>query len=423
MDMKFRSLSKIIDQIQKGERGRLLVLTGARQTGKTTLAKRMFPDYPLLSMEDPHVRVEFEKLSSRDWATRYPRAVIDEIQKLPSLFEVIKACYDTYPETRYLLLGSSQILLLKKVKESLAGRVTIQELFPLTLPEILSRSWEDEAASGKIVRIARAEDKAEILSGMQEELSTNENFSKSVVAWQKYLRIGGMPALYNPSFSEEDLRGWMEDYLLTYLQRDLSDLAQMDRLEPFVKSQKALALKSSQTVNFSDLARLSDISPPTARRFLQYMELSYQILQLPAYFQNEEKRLSKMPKIHFIDPGIRRGILKKTGEVEGNEFESAVVSEIYKQLKMSRVPCSLYHLRTADQREVDLLIEMEHGIIAVECKMTNRVSKGDFRHLAGLSRILTKPILAGLVVAEEPRVQIWDREIPLISLPAPYLLS
>lgn len=421
--MKYRYCSKKIKDLHFSSRGRLLVLTGARQTGKTTLARRIFSEHHYLSMEDPHVRVEFEKLSAGDWATRYPVAIIDEIQKLPSLFEVIKACYDTHPGVRYLLLGSSQILLLKKVRESLAGRAAIQELFPLTLPEILSQSWEEEAPISCLLQLVPLKKKSEILALLKKELSTDPRFSRALAAWERYLKIGGMPALYDPSFSDEDIFGWIDDYLLTYLQRDLSDLAQMERLEPFVKCQKALAAKSGRPLNLSELARLAEVSPPTAGKFLQYMEISYQTSTLPAYFRNEEKRLSKMPKVHFLDPGIRRGLLKRRGDIDGHEFESAVVAEIYKQFKTMKLPVSLYHLRTADGREVDLLIELEEGFIAIECKLAGQVVKSDFRHLMGLEKMLDKPLLLGLVVSQEPRVHIWDEETPLVSLPAPFLLS
>ncbi|MBI2981035.1 MAG: ATP-binding protein [Deltaproteobacteria bacterium] len=421
--MKYRYLSENIKQIQSGPRGRLLVLTGARQTGKTTLVRHLFPGHHYLSMEDPHVRVEFERLSASDWAVRYPSAIIDEVQKLPSLFEVLKAAYDSYPDVRYLLLGSSQILLLKKVRESLAGRVAIQELFPLTLPEILSESREDKSPPSRLLKLVGTKEKKEIISILQQEVSADSRFAKAQEAWGLFLNRGGMPALYNPDFSEGDLKGWMEDYLLTYLQRDLSDLAQLERLEPFVKCQRALAARSGRMVNFAELARLAEVSPPTARKFLQYMELSYQTILLPAYFKNEDKRLSKMPKIHFLDPAVRRGLLRRQGEIDGLEFESSVVAEVYKQIKTFRIPASLYHLRTVDGREIDLILETEEGFIAIECKLTGQVAKSDFRHLVGLEGILGKPLLAGIVVSQEPRIKVWDNDLCLISVPAAYLLT
>ena len=110
-----------------------------------------------------------------------------------------------------------------------------------------------------------------------------------------------MPAIAGPDWSLEDGRDWLKDYRKTYLERDLLDLARLDRLEPFARAQKAAALRSSQPVNFADLARLSDVSAPTAKQFMRYLEMSYQVFWLPAWSRNLEKRLSKRPKLHFVD--------------------------------------------------------------------------------------------------------------------------
>jgi len=227
-----------------------------------------------------------------------------------------------------------------------------------------------------------------------------------------------MPPIYSEEFDEEDKYQWLNDYQSTYLQRDLSDLVQLDRLEPFIRCQQAMALKNGQLVNFSEIARLANVSAPTAGRFFQYLEISYQVIMLPAFYRNREKRLSKMGKLHFIDSGIRRGILKKRGAIEGHEFESTIVSEIYKQIKTQKLPVSLYHLRTFDGREIDLLIELEDYYLAIECKMTDKVTSRDFKNFKNLQEILDKPLLAGLVVSHDSLIQIVDEKIPLLSIPA-----
>ena len=155
---------------------------------------------------------------------------------------------------------------------------------------------------------------------------------------------------------------------------------------------------------------------------MQYLEISYQILLLPAWFRNPEKRLMKQPKLHFLDPGVRRAILGKQGAIDGAEFESGVVAEIYKQCRNARLPVSFWYLRTADGREVDLLIEREDGFIGVEVKQTGRVGPSDFRHLRGLEQILDKPLLLGLVVSNDSRFRKGDG-LPLWNAAAPQLLS
>jgi predicted AAA+ superfamily ATPase len=139
--MKNRQMINRIQIRSNSKFGRIIVLTGARQTGKTTLVKRAFSDFQFISIEDPVVVEEYKKLSASQWSLLYPKAILDEVQKEPRIVESIKAVYDQFPETKYILLGSSQILLLPKIRESLAGRCQILELYPLTLPELMTNSW------------------------------------------------------------------------------------------------------------------------------------------------------------------------------------------------------------------------------------------------------------------------------------------
>jgi len=138
--MKNRTLKSRLRRRAASRLGRLIVLTGARQTGKTTLIRQCFPDVPYISLDDPTTRPSFSRLSAAEWLEAYPQAILDEVQKAPSLVETVKAVYDESPEARYFLLGSSQILLLSRVRESLAGRAAIEELWPLTLPEMATSS-------------------------------------------------------------------------------------------------------------------------------------------------------------------------------------------------------------------------------------------------------------------------------------------
>lgn len=131
--MKNRKIASAILRKHGSKTGHIVVFTGARQTGKTTLARKLFPGYEYISVEDPVMRGQYARLTARQWESLYPFAVLDEVQKEPALIESIKSVYDQWPDPKYILLGSSQLLLLEKVKESLAGRCIIIELFPLTL--------------------------------------------------------------------------------------------------------------------------------------------------------------------------------------------------------------------------------------------------------------------------------------------------
>ena len=141
---KKRQIEKRVLSFKDKKQSRIIVFTGARQVGKTTLVKQILPDYEYLSIEDPVLRKSYLNLTASIWKNQYPKAILDEVQKEPQLIESIKAAYDMFDEVRYVLLGSSQLLLLEKVRESLAGRCIIYELYPLTLPELATSDWDDE---------------------------------------------------------------------------------------------------------------------------------------------------------------------------------------------------------------------------------------------------------------------------------------
>ncbi len=402
----------------QGKLGRLIVLTGARQTGKTTLSRRAFPDWPYVSLEDPVVRPSYSRMSAAELAERYPTVILDEVQKAPSLVETVKAAYDAYPDSRFVLLGSSQILLLSKVRESLAGRAAIEELWPLTLPEMLTQSWDDTCRDSRLIRWLRAPNDFEIFDGVP---GTSSSFATQQRQFDSYLDYGAMPTVVDPELSREDRISWLNDYQRTYLERDVADLASLRDLEPFVIAQKVIASHTGRLVNYSDLARSAGIAPATARRFLRYLELSYQVVVLPPFHRNVEKRLSKAPKIHFLDPGILRALLNRWGELSDEEYESAVVAEIYKQVRTARLSIDAFHLRTYDGREVDLLLELEHGFVAFEIKKTRRVARADVRSFHELEELLDKPLLAGFALSQDRDARFLDTRT--LALPVAWTLG
>ena len=403
-DMKQKSVSKF---------GRIIVLTGARQTGKTTLVRSGFGDYAYLSLEDPVVRPDFLALSAVQWQQQYPVAILDEVQKAPGLVESIKATYDEYPNTRYILLGSSQILLMEKIRESLAGRVSLVELYPLTFPEMRTDSWDDPVAESRLIEWLRNGTPVDFLAGIP---AREKRYGRVRQLLEDYLQFGAMPALVDESVEVEEKYEWLSNYIQTYLQRDVRDLANFRELEPFVRAQRTLSELTGGILNLARLANQAGITAKTAKRFVRYLEISYQIILLQPWFRNVNKRLSKSPKIHFVDPGVQRALLGRRGLPTGGEFESAVISEVYKQAKNSRLPVTFYHLRTADGREVDLLLEIEAGFIPIEIKMTERVSYGDARHLRRLNDILDKPVLHALVLSNDGRIQKLGEGITAVPI-------
>jgi len=246
-------------------------------------------------------------------------------------------------------------------------------------------------------------------------------FAKKTKIFQYYLKNGGYPALVDESLNDNQRFDWLKMYVRTYLERDVRDLADFRSLEPFVKIQKITALMTGQLVNYSQLGNETAVSSKTAGRFLNYLGLSYQTILLQPWFGNSLKRLVKTPKLHYLDPGVQRAMLQKTGDTSGNEFESAIVAEIYKQSKVIGVNGSFYHLRTHDGAEVDLLLELQNGFIAFEIKMSNHIGKKDARHLFNLQNILSKPVIQSFILSNDSEIKQFGEKI--LALPASMFLT
>lgn len=415
--MKNRALYSYIEKKHQSRTGRIIVLTGARQTGKTTLVKKLFSDYEYLSIEDPVMRVEYNKLTAAQWKNNYPRAILDEVQKEPRLIGSIKAVYDQWDEPKYILLGSSQLLLLEKVKESLAGRCIIMELFPLTLPELTTQSWEDPLRNSLFLDFIRTGFQHDFLPSF----FMDKRMPEKKAALDHATKFGGYPAVSEDILSAEEKNDWLKNYVKTYLERDIRDLASFRDLDPFVKLQRYLALNTGNLVNASAIAGHLGISSKSVQRYIQYFELSYQAISLMAWSRNKSKRLVKSPKIHYLDSGVINAVLQKSGGMTGNEYESFVISEIFKQIKNADIPVSFYHLRTFDGREVDLLLEFPEGYIAFEIKMSENINKRDSKNLKNLKDLLDKPLIQSFILSNDPKTKYFDDKI--VALHTGYFLS
>lgn len=395
---KNRQIEKTISSVKNKKQARIIVFTGARQVGKTTLVKQILPEYEYLSIEDPVLRKSYLNLSATLWKTQYPKAILDEVQKEPQLIESIKATYDIYDDVRYVLLGSSQLLLLEKVRESLAGRCIIYELYPLTLPELATTDWNDAIILSEWQKILNGDTDT---STLLPSFLMDKRQSTKLTSWQHYLKYGAYPALVDEEMNDEDKYVWLKNYVNTYLERDVRDLASFRDLEPFIKLQRAVATYTGCLFNASNFARDLGVNSKTVQRYLEYLRLSYQVIILPAWERNATKRLTKAPKIHFMDNGVLQAVLQKRGGINGNEFESLIISEIYKQAKNIFSDVSFYHLRTQDGREVDLLVETQNGYYAFEIKMADRISAIDARHLINIETILDKPLICGFILSND----------------------
>lgn len=406
-------MAAILQDLARKKTARIIVLTGARQTGKTTLCKKLFKDYAFVSLEDPVLRVSYRNLTATQWSRQFPLAILDEIQKEPKLVESIKAVWDQYEEPRYVITGSSQILLLEKVRESLAGRCSIVELFPLTLVEMQSDSFDSPLSQSPFMRILTHNAVEELVDT---SLLLDRQYPEKAGIWSHYLRFGGYPALIDAALDDDERQDWLKNYVRTYLERDIRDIASFRDLEPFIKLQHYLARQTASLVNYQSMATHLGINAKTVQRYLRFFELSYQLVLLPSWERNPNKRLVKAPKIHWLDNGVLRAVLQQWDSCSGNQFESLVIAEMYKQVQSQRLDARFHHLRTADGREVDLLVELPDGYYAFEIKMADHVAPSDARHLRKLGDILDKPLLHAFIVSNDSENRHLEEGISAINV-------
>lgn len=402
-------------------RQRLVILTGARQTGKTTLVKAVYPDLRYVNLDAPENREAVRAIASASWARDVGAAILDEAQKEPSVFEKVKYAYDDGALPFSVLPGSSQILLLKRIRETLAGRVSLFELWPLMMSEIReapSGGFTADAlptdvsssggsripawrAPGKplppplVDRLFTAASLKDIFADIPGVLLDRED-ETARRAEAYILQWGGMPGLL--PLTDDERRQWLKDYGFTYLERDLGDLARLDDLSPFRKFQRLTALRSGCLLNYSELARDAAVSVDTARRYLEYLRLSYQTVLLPPYHVNLTSTVIKTPKVYWLDIGLLRMLSGISGAVTGDIYETMVVGELMKWMKTAGRGGEIYFYRTRSGLEVDILLDTPDGVVGMEIKNRRVIASKDVTALKEVARALGSHWRGGLVI-------------------------
>lgn len=385
---------------------RLVMITGARQTGKTTLVRATYPDPRYISLDEIEERFRLQELPSRSWAATVGAAILDEAQKEPSLFEKIKFAYDRGDIDFSVLIGSSQIVMLKRVRETLAGRVFVYELWPLLLAEMVG---ETRLASPLFDRLLTQQGRADDILATEPPALLGDEAHHRTTWLDHALTWGGMPGLLPLSPAER--RDWLRSYTNTYLERDLSDLARLDDLAPFRRFQRLAALRSGQLLSYADLARDAGISPRTARNYLHYLDLSYQAFLLQPYFSSRTKRLVKSPKLYWVDVGLWRHQTGIWETVTGALLETFVVAECHKWVKTMRPTAELWFYRTHGGLEVDIVVSTASGLWGIEVKTSRRVSQSQARSLRRFASQVGDMWRGGLVVYPGEQLQRLDRNL------------
>ena len=354
------------------------MITGARQTGKTSLSKSIYPEMRYINLDAPENREALRGIPTSSWGRDVGDAVIDEAQKEPVVFEKVKFAFDAGKVSFCVLTGSSQILLIKKIRETLAGRISLYEMWPLTAGEIFHGSAEEDMVPPLVDRLF-SDDPIDRIFGSEASILLEDQETRQREAQDYLLQWGGMPALLH--LSENERWKWLRDYEYTYLERDLSDLARLNDLEPFRKFQKLSALRSGKLLQYSEMARDAGVSADTAKRYLEYLRLSYQAMLLQPYHRNITSAVVKTPKLYWVDLGILRQLCGFKGEPTGEMYETYVVGELVKWMKTAQREAELYFYRTRSGLEIDLVLETQQGIVGMEIKSRATVGSADVRSL------------------------------------------
>lgn len=346
----------------------IVVLTGARQVGKSTLLLHAEPfrSWRFLTLDDFDVLAQARREPESLWAGA-SHVILDEVQRAPEILLAVKRAVDRSPERyRFVLSGSANLLLMKQVSESLAGRAVYFVLDPMAIGEMRG------APQPQILMRALAGDFPE------EDVLPEEPPEPA-----ELLLRGLMPPLLRFPAPQEWVR-WWDGYTATYLERDLRQISQIDALVDFRRLMQFLALRSGQLLNQSELAREARLSQPTVHRYLNLLETSHLFERLPAYAGSHSTQLLKSPKAFWNDPGLAVFLsgyydlddLRKAREF-GAYFETLVYHHLRLLVRLMTPAGRLYFWRRRDGREVDFVVSHGRRLLAVEVKSTKNPLYGD----------------------------------------------
>jgi predicted AAA+ superfamily ATPase len=390
-------LNRLIDtELPQPDKHTVVLLTGARQTGKTTLLRTVYPDLNYFNLDAVEFREQLKRISTFAWARDVGDAVIDEIQKEPGLIDKIKYAFDEGDLNFTAMSGSAQLLLLKSTRETLAGRIMLFELFPLMLSELFY-GQEAEFPVPLMGRLINSSSPSDILMKLPSTL-LGAKWDMANSAEEYILKFGGMPALLHIP-NQDKKTAWLRDYSISYLERDLSDLARLSDLMPFKTFQKLAALRSANLLSYSELSRDAGIGIETARRYLEYLRLSYQSILLQPYHKNLTSMTVKTPKIYWLDNGLMRQLTGYGFDLmNGQIYENYVASELVKYIRTIKAEAKLSFYRTRSGMEVDFIIETNGKLIGIEVKNRSTISKKDYTPLIKLKESAGKDWNLGIVL-------------------------
>ncbi|AGS26667.1 ATP-binding protein [Rhizobium etli] len=386
---------------------RVVLVVGPRQSGKTTLAKKIANEQMEYYTLDNATTLGAARQDPVGFVRRIDRAIIDEIQRAPELLLAIKESVDTDQRLgRFLLTGSANLMTLPRVADSLAGRMEVVRLLPLAQSEIRT------AGSGNFLRDAFHN---EAKGG---EPIVGDDLMAAVLA-------GGYPeALSRKTLSRR--QDWYADYIQAIVQRDVRDVAQIEQIAQMPRLLRILAEHSGQLVNYSGIGAAIGMNHITTQKYVGIFESLFLARTVQPWFSNKLKRLTKTPKIHFLDSGLLASLrdlslyrLRDDRGQFGALLETFVFGEILKLASAAHTRFEFSHFRDKQQNEVDIVIEDMRGrIVGIEIKAAASVTNSDFSGLRILAEASRERFVSGMVLYDHDKVIPFGERLSAVPISA-----
>jgi uncharacterized protein len=385
----------------------VVLLNGARQVGKSTLVASLDEHRArYLTFDDPTALAAASGDPTGFLAGLDGPVILDEVQRVPELFLALKAAVDRDRRPgRFLLTGSADVFLLPRAAESLAGRMEVLTLWPLSQGEIegTRENLVDVLFSGSLPRLPKA------------PAARPEIFERAL--------RGGFPEVV-ARIAAARRRAWFGSYVSTILARDVRDLANIESTAALPRLLALLAARATALLNYAELSRSSGIAMSTLKRYFALLEATFLIQTLPAWAGNLSKRLVKSPKVLFCDTGLLGyalgldgGRLEREAQLAGPLLENFALMEIRKQASWSETRPGLFHYRTQTGQEIDLLLEDAAGrVVAVEVKAGMAVGERDVRPMLDLAELLGKRFVRGLVLHTGEAAVPFSEQVAAVPL-------
>lgn len=368
-----------------------VLVNGPRQCGKTTLVKQFSGSMPYLTLDDPNL-LAAALHDPLGFVRPLERAIIDEVQRAPQLLLALKLLIDEDRRPgRFLLTGSANLMTLPQIADSLAGRIALHTLLPLSQAELQGRpnDFLSRAVTQNWPMAATA-------------MPASQSRAVDLVA---HVLAGGYPEMrQRPSAPRR--QAWARSYIQTLVERDVRDVAQIEHLSQVPRLLDVAALHTGQLFNASQIGAQLNLSTKTVDRYLGVLEKLFLVQRLPAWSRNELSRLVKTPKLHFLDAGLQSTLvrlnpelLKSQRERWGTTLENWVHAELRKSLSLDTEGWQLAHYRDKDQVEVDFVLEsVQRQVIGIEVKASATVQAEDFKGLRRLQSVAGSDFVSGLLL-------------------------